>query len=837
MASEKCHPEKSNQDDRDYRSLRLSNGLKVVLISDPLTDKSGASLDVHVGHLSDPWEIPGLAHFLEHMLFLGTEKYPDENEYNQFLSLHGGSSNAYTDSDHTNFYFDVTPQHFEGTLDRFSQFFLQPLFTESATDRELKAVNSENDKNLASDAWRIMQLERSMSKEGHVYGKFGTGNSDTLEKDPKAKDMNVRDALLKFHGEWYSSNIMALAVLSNETLDELEALVLKYFEGVVDKKVSVPEWQDHPYIEEASMVHLTPIKDIRQLNLRFPIPDYSVHYLSKPVSYVSHLIGHEGKGSLLSELKSLGYVNQLVAGLKEGAKGFSFFVVDVDLTETGIDKTDEIITLVFQYLQMLRQDGIKEWIFEECRHINDMQFRFKDKERPMNYVRTLALRLHDFPLGEILNGPWKMTEFKPDLIEDVLKRLIPQNLHAIIIGQSFSEITDQTEKWYGTKFKRQPISQDKLSSWTRLDTHPRLHLPAPNDFIPTDFELAKRDEDHTLGAIVPSILAETSLSRLWFLQDTEFLLPKACINIEILSPLAYASPHHSNLSTMFVRVFQDALTEYSYDAEMAGLEYSLSPTKYGMSLDIRGYHQKQDILLKVIMNKMKTFQVDETRFDVLKEAYVRALKNFEMEQPHTHATYGAQVLLTEKIWTKEEMLKAATEDDLTASALQLFIPQLLARVQVELFIHGNLTPEKAEDIMKIVESSLGPNVVALPRHAVNRGRQVALESKAVHHHIVENAIHKSSCIVTIFEVGSDQSRRNMLLELFSQIIREPCFNTLRTKEQLGYIVYSGVRKATGIYGLQVIVQSDKKPSYLDSRIENFLKETRELLEVSNKISF
>jgi len=237
------------------------------------------------------------------------------------------------------------------------------------------------------------------------------------------------------------------------------------------------------------------------------------------------------------------------------------------------------------------------------------------------------------------------------------------------------------------------------------------------------------------------------------------------------------------------------------------------------------------------MNKMKTFQVDETRFDVLKEAYVRALKNFEMEQPHTHATYGAQVLLTEKIWTKEEMLKAATEDDLTASALQLFIPQLLARVQVELFIHGNLTPEKAEDIMKIVESSLGPNVVALPRHAVNRGRQVALESKAVHHHIVENAIHKSSCIVTIFEVGSDQSRRNMLLELFSQIIREPCFNTLRTKEQLGYIVYSGVRKATGIYGLQVIVQSDKKPSYLDSRIENFLKETRELLETMDDEEF
>ena len=51
----------------------------------------------------------------------------------------------------------------------------------------MKAVNSENEKNLASDAWRAMQLERSLSKPGHAYGKFGTGSSDTLEKEPKAK--------------------------------------------------------------------------------------------------------------------------------------------------------------------------------------------------------------------------------------------------------------------------------------------------------------------------------------------------------------------------------------------------------------------------------------------------------------------------------------------------------------------------------------------------------------------------------------------------------------------------------------------------------------------------
>lgn len=72
---------KSPEDKREYRGLLLKNGLKILLISDPKTDRSAAAMDVNVGHLQDPWELPGLAHFCEHMLFLGTEKYPIENEY------------------------------------------------------------------------------------------------------------------------------------------------------------------------------------------------------------------------------------------------------------------------------------------------------------------------------------------------------------------------------------------------------------------------------------------------------------------------------------------------------------------------------------------------------------------------------------------------------------------------------------------------------------------------------------------------------------------------------------------------------------------------------------
>merc|ERR1719245_643363 len=153
--------------------------------------------------------------------------------------------------------------------------------------------------------------------------------------------------------------------------------------GVEDKKVDVPAWLDPPFTEDElkTITYIVPVKDIRSLCITWGIPDLSDEYKSNPGSYLGHLIGHEGPGSLLSELKARGWVNNLVGGQKSGSKGFGFFVVNVDLTEEGIEHVDDIIELVYQYLAMLRKEGPKQWVFEECRDLHAMQFRFKDKER------------------------------------------------------------------------------------------------------------------------------------------------------------------------------------------------------------------------------------------------------------------------------------------------------------------------------------------------------------------------------------------------------------------------------------------------------------------------
>ncbi|XP_077114691.1 insulin-degrading enzyme isoform X1 [Ranitomeya variabilis] len=820
---------KSPEDKREYRGVELVNGIKALLISDPTTDKSSAALDVYIGSLSDPDNIPGLAHFCEHMLFLGTKKYPKENEYSQFLSEHAGSSNAFTSGEHTNYYFDVSHEHLEGALDRFSQFFLGPLFDESCKDREVNAVDSEHEKNLMNDAWRLFQLEKATGDPQHPFHKFGTGNKLTLETRPTKEGVDVRQELLKFHSTFYSSNLMSICVLGRETLDDLTELLVKLFAEVENKNVPVPEFTENPFQEQylQKMYKIVPIKDIRNLYVTFPIPDLQKYYKSNPGHYLGHLIGHEGPGSLLSELKSKGWVNTLVGGQKEGAKGFMFFIINVDLTEEGLLHVDDIIFHMFQYIQKLRTEGPQEWVFQECKDLNAVAFRFKDKERPRGYTSKVSGLLHYYPLEEVLAAEYLLEEFRPDLIQMVLDKLRPENVRVAIVSKSFEEKTDRTEEWYGTQYKQEDIPADVIQKWQKADINGKFHLPMRNEFIPTNFEIVPLEKDATS---YPALIKDTAMSKLWFKQDDKFFLPKACLNFEFFSRYLYADPLHCNMTYLFLRLLKDDLKEYTYAARLAGVNYGIASGMNAILLSVKGYSDKQHILLRKIVEKIATFEIDEKRFDIIKEAYMRSLNNFRAEQPHQHAIYYLRLLMTEVAWTKDELREAL--EDVTLLRLKAFIPQLLSRLHVEALLHGNITKQMAQGIMQMVEDTLIEHAHTkplLPSQLV-RYREVQLPDGGWFVYQQRNEVHNNCGIEIYYQTDMQSTSENMLLELFCQIIAEPCFNTLRTKEQLGYIVFSGPRRANGIQGLRFIIQSEKQPHYLESRVEAFLKTMEKSLE-------
>jgi insulysin len=164
------------------------------------------------------------------MLFLGTKKYPEENAYSKHVQSNGGSKNAATGEDYTYYYFDIKNEAFPLAVDMFSHFFKTPLFTETATEREMNAVDSEYKKNLSEDSRRILQVEKSeIVSKGSILNRFSTGGLETLQIP------TIREDLLKFHKDYYSANLMNLVMIGRHSLDDLEKLAIENFSEVEDK--------------------------------------------------------------------------------------------------------------------------------------------------------------------------------------------------------------------------------------------------------------------------------------------------------------------------------------------------------------------------------------------------------------------------------------------------------------------------------------------------------------------------------------------------------------------------------------------------------------------------
>jgi len=279
------------------------------------------------------------------MLFLGNEKYPEENVYQKYVEEHGGQTNAFTTNEDTNYHFDIMPEFVEGALDRFAQFFVSPTFTQSATDREMNAVHAEFEKFKNEDSWRLQQFFQSIVNPEHPYYRFGIGSLRHLRDVPSEKNIDLRGALLDFHQKFYSANMMKLVILGKESLDELPGMVTKIFSPIKNNNRSreFPGFGKHkafPNEKFPMWYHVVPQSDIHNLCLYWPLNSLQHRWREKPERYLAHLLGHEADGSLFALLKKKGWAVQLVAGTTlRVTDEFDVFSCVVALTEDGMSKS------------------------------------------------------------------------------------------------------------------------------------------------------------------------------------------------------------------------------------------------------------------------------------------------------------------------------------------------------------------------------------------------------------------------------------------------------------------------------------------------------------------
>lgn len=817
---------KPRNDKREYRRIVLPNNLVVLLISDAETDKCSASMDVRVGSFSDPQGLEGLAHFLEHMLFYASEKYPEEDSYSKYISEHGGSTNAFTSSENTNYYFDVNPDSFEEALDRFAQFFIKPLMSADATMREIKAVDSENQKNLLSDAWRMNQLQKHLSVKDHPYHKFSTGNWETLEVRPKERGLDTRQELLKFYNENYSANLMHLVIYSKDGLDKSESLVRSKFQDIRNTNRSSISFPGQPCDSESLqiLVKAVPIKQGHKLRFAWPITPGIHHYKEGPSRYLGHLIGHEGEGSLFYILKKLGWATSLSAGESDWTNEFSFFKVGIDLTDAGQEHFEDIVALLFKYIHLLQESGPCQWIFDELAAICETSFHYQDKIRPIDYVVNATYNMQFYPPEDWLVGSSLPSKFNPERIQSALKELSPFNVRIFWESTKFEGLADLKEPWYGTAYSVERLTGSTIEQWIDRAPGENLHLPVPNVFIPTDLSLKTVSEQMKL----PILLRKTPYSRLWYKPDTAFSTPKAYVKIDFNCPFSGSSPESEVLTEIFTRLLMDYLNEYAYDAQVAGLYYAVSNTDFGFQVTVVGYNHKLTILLETVIQRIAKFEVKPDRFAVIKELVTKEYQNLKFQQPYQQAMYYCSLILQDQTWPWSEELEVLPH--LEVEHLVKFYPLMLSRIFLECYAAGNFEPNEAESIIQHIEDVFfkGSNPVsqALFASQYMTNRIVKLETGINYFYsaLGLNPSDENSALVHYIQVHQDDFKLNAALQLFAVIAKQPAFHQLRSVEQLGYITVLMQRNDSGVRGVQFIIQSNAKgPGQIDLRVESFLK--------------
>ena len=475
-------------DDRVYYQCVLNNGISVTIVQDKTSEKSSCALSVRTGAMHDP--LPGIAHITEHAVFLGSEKYPVENAYKNYLNQHGGGSNASTSMDQTTYKFYVNADAFDPALDIFSQFFKCPLFQTETMCREVMAVDAEDSKNRIIDARRLLQVLKHQIQPQHTYSKFSTGNLKTLVYgDVERYGEHLSKTIRSFHAEYYQPSCMAVALVGPQSVDDLLSMAELHFSSiknnnptattsatattsssclsnleelkvtteenastandklhretttttnnrtdssstVVQKETitttvslsiqtTTPIQENQECIENASifthgggkLIHLCPVKDIRDLIIIWQLPPTYTLYRENPCDLISYLLNYKGTGSCFAVLQDKKWITTITTDIRNNYENYTLYETKISLTEHGLLYYNEILSLLNEYILLISNTTNEKLLeyWKEMYIINALKFQYKQKSTAYELAPALSSNMLDYCMEHILSANYLTT--------------------------------------------------------------------------------------------------------------------------------------------------------------------------------------------------------------------------------------------------------------------------------------------------------------------------------------------------------------------------------------------------------------------------------------------
>lgn len=509
-------PVKPESDKKEYRAIKLPNGLQAILIRRIEEDGSeneinaAAALVVGIGSYDEPSSIGGLAHFLEHMLFMGSQKFPEESGYNDFISANGGSNNAMTDNEKTAYFFDVAEKSFPEALDRFGQQFVAPLLNKNAIQRERESVDSEFQMAQKSDDIRLNALCKSLAISSHPVSFFDYGNSTTLKEN--INDDDLYEAVLDFFKKYIANN-MFLSVQSNRDLDELQRIVVEIFSAVKSGEVPVrPQLSPSEIFKpefHTKMFYVKPIAEKNEVVLTWNMNSVIPHYKCRPLNYIEVIFDNDGEGGLANFLREKNFATSVsFENSSDAVTVHSMFTqvkLSVSLTDMGLENVGQVLEAIFSYLLMLKETSVEEHrrLYEVYKTKEETSFKFfREQESSVNVMST-AFGLKTYSSLDAIKGHRVYQEFDNEVISEYINAMNQRNFNLVIMTKNHEKF-DKTEKYFGVEYDEIDFPEKYQKLWDERQANPEFFLEKSNPFTATNFDIFVNEAESPVSGTIES---------------------------------------------------------------------------------------------------------------------------------------------------------------------------------------------------------------------------------------------------------------------------------------------------------------------------------------------
>lgn len=805
----------SERDNRQYQVIELDNKMRVLLVSDPNAVKSLGSLALPIGSLMDPSDQQGLAHYTEHMVLMGSKKYPEPASFSLYLNRHAGSYNASTAPHRTAFYFEVENGAFETALDHLANAIAEPILDAKYADKERNAVNAELTMARANDGFRIKQVEAETINQQHPSSQFSGGNLQTLSDKESSK---LQDALVHFHRDYYSANIMVGVIYSNQSITKLTKLAENTFGKIPNKNLVIPQLDKQAMTPDtlAKQINMVPAQPKKLLYLQFPIENNLANFANKSDEYIAYMISNRSQNTLFDQLQKQGLIESISSSADPIHFGNSgLFTISASLTDAGLAQQDTVIAAIFNYLSLIQKGGISNDYYQEIRKVLTLDFKYQSIERDMSYVEWLSDQMLLYPIQNILDADYIATDFNKSEITDRLKSLTIDNARIWVIAPDVA--TNKVAYFVDAPYKIASISAEQKAKWLSLGKSFNFSLPELNPYIPDDFSIVpsakSKDEKNAASAQFSPSGNHMHFASQYFANE-----PKAAMVISLRNNQALNDVKSQVAFNLLDYLVGRDLAQLQFQAGVAGLSLSTSSDN-GLMISASGFNQHLPDMVMAVFNSYQHATVDEQTLTLAKAWYQQQLDAADHANSYLLALQPANALSSEPYF--ERNLKRQTLSQITAEDIIAYRDKLLSHSVPYMLSLGNISEQTSLNLYQNIKTAIrgyhtdGDNQF-LPKSAI-KINQTYLAKITQQAATTDNALMMGYVPSNYDEISS----QGLSYTLY-KIISPWFYDQLRTNEQLGYAVFAIPFRVGESSGLGFLIQSNQyDPDYLLKRYQNF----------------